>query len=376
NGTISTVTIKQKGEHSSLLVAPQFFEVALVYADTTEEYTVELNKREVEIKAVKGKQEPLYILFNSSGQGYGLFPIDKRMLPHLSELKSPVMRASAYINLYENMLSGNGETPIQLLNTYVAILSKEPEELNLRLMTNQINDIYWRLILPSKRSAIAIVLEEKLWQAMQSETAANKKKILFKTFQSVALSKQAEDKLFAVWKDQKPPIGVKLTEDDYTSIALTLAVKNYPSKNILQQQLARVKNVDRQNRLRYLMTPLSSDVTKRDAFFYSLKKEKNREKEAWVATALDYLHHPLRAKSSLKYLKQSLDLLQEIQLTGDIFFPTAWLQSTFGSYQSTEAADVVREFLQKHKNYNPKLKAKILQATDPLFRAEKLSHAE
>ena len=124
------------------------------------------------------------------------------------------------------------------------------------------------------------------------------------------------------------------------------------------------------------MTPLSSDVTKRDAFFYSLKKEKNREKEAWVATALDYLHHPLRAKSSLKYLKQSLDLLQEIQLTGDIFFPTAWLQSTFGSYQSTEAADVVREFLQKHKNYNPKLKAKILQATDPLFRAEKLSHAE
>ncbi|MGI8637881.1 MAG: M1 family metallopeptidase, partial [Segetibacter sp.] len=375
NGTVSNITISQKGEYASLLLAPQFFEVALVYTDTIEEYTVQLDKRVVELKVVEGKREPIYILFNSSGQGYGLFPVDKRMLPHVSELKSPVMRASAFINLYENMLSGKGVTPIQLLNAYLSILSKEPEELNLRLITNQINDIYWRLVLPSKRLVIALILEEKLWQSMQTEPGANKKKILFKTFQSIALSKQAEDKIFNVWRDQKPPTGVKLTEDDYTSIALTLAVKDYPAPGILQQQLSRIKNVDRQNRLKYLMTPLSSDVTKRDAFFNSLKKEKNREKEAWVATALDYLHHPLRASSSIKYLKQSLDLLQEIQLTGDIFFPTAWLQSTFGSYQSTAAANVVRKFLKKHPGYNPKLKDKILQATDPLFRAEKLTSA-
>ena len=71
-----------------------------------------------------------------------------------------------------------------------------------------------------------------------------------------------------------------------------------------------------------MMPALSADVQVRDAFFASLSQEQNREKEAWVASALSYLHHPLRSHTSEKYLKQSLDLLEEIQLTGDIFFPT------------------------------------------------------
>lgn len=372
DGTISRLTINQKGENLPGFILPQVFELALVYQDRVEEFTVQLDKSQVALKEVQGKKTPLYVLFNSSGQGYGLFPIDSRMISHISKLKSPVMRAAAFINLYENMLSGKGITPMQLLNTYEKMLTEEPEELNLRLITNHISDIFWRLILPKKRLMIAPVLEKQLWQAMQVEAVANKKKVLFKTFQSIAITKDAEEKLYRVWKDQQPPAGVKLTEEDYTSLALTLAVKDYRDKDILQQQLARIKNVDRRNRLEYLMTPLSPDVAKRDAFFNSLKDEKNREKEAWVATALDYLHHPLRSQTSKKYLKQTLDLLQEIQLTGDIFFPTAWLQSTFGSYQSTEAANVVRTFLKSHPTYNPKLKAKILQATDPLFRAEKL----
>lgn len=117
---------------------------------------------------------------------------------------------------------------------------------------------------------------------------------------------------------------------------------------------------------------LSADVEERDAFFASLKKPENREKEAWVRAALGYLHHPLRAATSEKYLPESLAILAEIQQTGDIFFPHAWLQATFGSYQSPTAAAKVRRFLEEHPEYNPRLKAKILQATDDLFRAERL----
>ncbi|MCW3079753.1 M1 family aminopeptidase [Segetibacter sp.] len=372
NGFISKLTISQQGEYVPKLILPQLFEIALVYADTVEEYTVELNNSQLVLEAVKGRPRPLFILFNSSGQGYGLFPIENKMLDHLTELKNPVMRATAFINLYENMLSRKGIKPMQLLGLYKSVLSKEAEELNLRLITNHISDIFWRLILPAKRVEIGRSLEQKLWQAMKAETAANKKKLLFKTFQSIALTEPAKDTLYKVWKDEKAPTGVKLTEDDYTSLALTLAVKNYRAAGILERQLTRIKNVDRRNRLAYLMTPLSNDAAKRDAFFASLKDEKNRDKEAWVATALDYLHHPLRSGTSKKYLPQSLELLQQIQLTGDIFFPTAWLQSTFGSYQSPEAANVVRAFLKTHPNYHPGLKAKILQAADPLFRAEKI----
>jgi len=41
-------------------------------------------------------------------------------------------------------------------------------------------------------------------------------------------------------------------------------------------------------------------------------------------------------------------------------------------FPSPTAARSVRTFLQQHPDYNPKLKAKILQAADDLFRAERL----
>ncbi|MNT88584.1 hypothetical protein D3C72_2291670 [compost metagenome] len=64
--------------------------------------------------------------------------------------------------------------------------------------------------------------------------------------------------------------------------------------------------------------------------------------------------------------------MEEIQTTGDIFFPQSWLQATLGYYQSAEAAEIVNEFLKSHPDYNPKLKAKILQTADHLFRAQRL----
>jgi aminopeptidase N len=117
---------------------------------------------------------------------------------------------------------------------------------------------------------------------------------------------------------------------------------------------------------------LSSVLSVRDAFFASLKDENLRKKESWVADALSYLHHPLRHNTSIRYLKESLQMLQDIQSTGDIFFPGAWLSATFGSYQSNKAAGIVHDFLKANPGYNIRLKAKILQAADPLFRAQKI----
>ena len=195
---------------------------------------------------------------------------------------------------------------------------------------------------------------------------------MFKLYQNTALSQQAQDRLYEIWQEEKAPAGVTLTEDDYTSLALALAVRDYPAPALLEQQLSRIKNPDRQKRLRFMMPALSAEVAVRDAFFASLKEEQNREREAWVAAALGYLHHPLRAATSQKYLRESLDLLEEIQRTGDSFFPSAWLNATLGSYQSPEAERIVRDFLEPHPDYNPRLKAKLLQAADGLFRSERI----
>lgn len=369
NGFISKLIIAQKGERSKNYLLPQFFEIALIYADHIEELTVNMNQQQVELKEAEKKKMPLYILFNSSGQGYGLFPVDKKM-QNIVALNNPVMRGSAYINLYENMLSGNFVKPNELLNAYLKLITEEKEELNVSLIAGHIADIYWRLITPSQRIANATTVENILWSAMQKETAIGKKKIFFRTFQNIALSKNALDTLYQIWKNRTPPQGVKLAEDEYTSLALDLAVKEYPDENILKEEIHHITNPDRKKRLQFIMPAVSRNEKERDAFFASLKNLDVRKKESWVADALGYLHHPLRTSTSIKYLKESLNMLQEIQLTNDIFFPATWLNKSFNSYQTKEAADIVRDFLKAHPHYNAQLRMKILQAADPLFRAE------
>ncbi|MHC2993143.1 aminopeptidase [Pontibacter sp. HJ8] len=373
NQKITSFTISQKGEDGSERLWPQLFEVALVYQDRIEELTVNMDKGVVQLQEAVGKAAPSFVLFNSSGQGYGLFPVDSGNLAAIGKLQSPVMRASAYINLYENMLSGRGIAPDRMAGFALQEAERETEELNLKILTGYLTETFWRYNTQETRNRMASAVEKKLWDVMQLQNTANTRKLVFKAYQNIALSQEAQDRLHSIWKDQKAPAGVTLTEDDYTSLALSLAVRDYAgSEGILAQQLTRIQNPDRQKRLQFLMPALSGDVQVRDAFFASLKQRSNRDKEAWIATALGYLHHPLRAETSRKYLRESLELVEEIQLTGDIFFPTNWLQSTFSSYQSAEAAAVIRQFLAEHPDYNPKLKGKILQAADGVFRAEKL----
>ena len=85
-------------------------------------------------------------------------------------------------------------------------------------------------------------------------------------------------------------------------------------------------------------------------------------------------HHPLRSNYSIKYLPQSLALLEEIQITADIFFPSRWLRGNLSYHHIPEAARQVRQFLETRPDYNPQLRMKILQEADPLFRACRIRH--
>jgi aminopeptidase N len=373
HGKITELTITQKGEDGSDRLWPQIFEVALIYPDSIERLKVEVNAKTVHLPEAIGKGQPMGVILNADGQGYGLFPVDGQALPWLFDAgKAPaVMRAAAYINLYENMLAGRALTPLQLLSHDRQMLALEPEELNLNILLDQVASIYWRFLPAAVRDTLAAGLENDCWQAMLRVTSDNEKKLLFRTYSSIVISKEGQNRLFGIWEEQRPPTGVKLSEDDYTNLAAALALRGYPSyKNILQEQLGRITNSDRRERWLFLQPALSADTMDRDHFFALLKDPVIRKKEAWVLTALSYLHHPLRTAYSQKYLQATLDWLEDIQRTGDVFFPQGWLQASFSYYQSPAAAAVVRDFLKAHTDYNPQLRLKILQATDNLMRAQ------
>ena len=122
-------------------------------------------------------------------------------------------------------------------------------------------------------------------------------------------------------------------------------------------------------KLEFLAPSLSADVAVRDRFFASLADVANRETESWVLVALGNLHHPLRLSDGERYIGQSLALLEEIQVTGDIFFPMRWLDTTLRHHRSATAAATVRDFLAARPDYNEQLRMKIEQSAHMMFRA-------
>ncbi len=157
------------------------------------------------------------------------------------------------------------------------------------------------------------------------------------------------------------------------ALAAQLAIR-IPAKadEILEVQLGRIKNPDREAQFAFVIPALSADTEERDRFFESLKDARNREREPWVLDGVGYLHHPLRRESSLHYIRPSLELLGEIQRTGDIFFPQRWLGVTLDTHNSSAAAAVVRTFLAEDHGLSDRLKGKLLQSADPLFVAEQI----
>src|SRR6185437_937913 len=369
--------VVQRGEDGSRRLWPQVFSLALVYPHGIDTISVNMNARFVSIAAALRKPGLERIVPDANGYGYGIFEVHDHFTQWLLEdgmgRLGPVTRAAAYINLYENMLDGKAVTPEQLLAFDRQALTREPEELDLNQLLDQLGSIFWRFLTPAERKAAGPGLEADLWQTMLRVPAGNEKKLLFRSYGNIVLSKKGEDRLYDIWKDRHPPEGVKLSEDDYTGLAAALALRVYPGyTDILREQGERIQNSDRKARWQYLQAALSADTAVRDRFFASLQDPVARRKEAWVLTALSYLHHPLRTAYSEKYLAASLDWLQDIQHTGDVFIPQSWLAASFGYYQTAGAAKIVTDFLERHPDYNPKLKAKILQATDNLFRVQKI----
>ena len=211
-------------------------------------------------------------------------------------------------------------------------------------------------------------------EQLKSNLPANIKKILFRRFRSVAYSESGKNTLYSIWNKTMKIPNLKLNRDDYISIAMDLALYQHENqKSILEKTKDDISNPDKLQRFEFLLPALSNDVLVRDNYFESLNEEKNRAKENWTLTALNYLNHPLRQKESIKYLKPSLEILDEIQKTGDIFFPKGWLNNTVGNYNSSKAYSILKAFIAANPDLNPALLKKLLQASDDLRRAQLLN---
>jgi aminopeptidase N len=300
------------------------------------------------------------VLPNSDGRGYGHFVLDAKIIAWLTtnmrSIEDDLMRQSFITVLNEeyeaNWLLDNSLDSRHWLDFLLGYL---PYEKN-HLVASTINGYLTRPLLRAGNAED----EARLWEIATTHDNIALRRGLKMTLAHTMRSEEVCNIMYEIWLSAS---DTTLNESDYMTLAYELAVR-YPERyeEIYATQLSRITNPDRRNQFEYIMRGMNPDIEARNALFESLMEPENRRIEPWTATLLSYLNHHLRQEEAIGYIYRALQEIEEVQRTGDIFFPRNWAGALLAGHTSPEAKAEVERFLADNPNLNPLLRNKILQA--------------
>jgi len=369
---ISSLTLTQRDPMGRGIRWPQHLQVTIGYGDHAESVAVSVHGAVTSVSSVHGRKRPLYVLPNGGGLGYGMFVLDDQtrqyLTGHIEDIPDALTRGSAWLDVWDNVLeerlSGR-----EFLDLAARALPNESDEQNTQLILSYLSRAFWLLLPAEERIARAPALEAMLRQGIAQARTASQKSTWFNAFRDVALTPDGLNWLERVWRREQKIDGLTFAETDEINIALELAVREVPGwQQILEAQRDRTQNPDRKSEFEFVLPALSADSAVREQAFERFRKVENRRREAWVLLSMHYLNHPLREQHALRFVAPSLELLPEIQRTGDIFFPQRWMSSALAGHRSPEAAQAVRDFLARRPDLPERLRWTVLSSADDLFR--------
>lgn len=305
---------------------------------------------------------------NIDGAGYGYFklPEDRQHLywDALIRMDSPsgngdVYKGSLMITLYENLRQGN-MSPEMFLTRGLQYITAEENPLLFSLGLGYVTDCH-RLYLRGDENCCREI-EEALWSIATGHDNPTFRLQAFRGYRSCATSEAAAERLYQIWESEQPLEGIHLSESDYISLSYLLAIL-LPDRAdaIVAKQLSRITNPDRIEEYRFVSPSVSPDRKVRDKVFASLLQVQNRGVEPWASAALSNLNHPARAAEAIDYILPGLEEMEEIQRTGDIFFPSSWARALLSGHTSKEALLQVESFFNDNPDYPLMLGNKIRQ---------------
>ena len=366
--TISAVDPAGRGR-----VWPQRLVVAIPGSEGTVFRAVELTGARTAFEL--NGDEPAWILPNGGAVEYGKFVLDDvsrvALLSGVSDIPEGRVRGAAWVTLWDAVLDGE-IPPERFLERLLTSLPKEPDEQVSQLLLGYLRTTYWRLLPSVERGRRGPGVELVLWRGAGEAASETLRAAYFSAWRDIVESSEGSERMKRIWEGSEVS-PVPLAETDRSRMAATLAVLEVEGwRQILEQEGSAIINPDRRARFAFLRPALSADPADRERFFSALAEPSGRQREPWVLEGLSYLSHPLRADHARRFIEPALELLEEVQRTGDIFFPGAWTQATLAGHTQPEAAETVRDFLAAHPDYPGQLRGKIMQASDMVERSARI----
>ena len=341
----------------------QSFDCLAIYEDDTKK-VVDVT---IDIANPFAIEDAELIIPNIDGRGYGLFLLDRKqrewMMENMTTIDDDLMRESFAIMLNECYEQSEFfKHKLSSRRWLDFLLGYIPSERNF-LVGSTLGGFIAQPMLDVGTATD----EERLLHIANTHSdrslARNLKLTLARTMRSERIIEHYYDK----WLNLS---DAELNESDYMTIAYELAVR-LPERYdfILSTQLERITNPDRRAQFAFIIRGAHPDKAVRDELFASLMEPANRRPEPWTASLLALLNHHTRQADAVEYIYPALEELQEVQRTGDIFFPRNWVGSLLAGHSSKRALREVNRFLKDNPDYPVLLWKKIRQAAWHLHRA-------
>lgn len=311
-------------------------------------------------------EEGSFVVPNADGKGYGFFRLNEAdalaCATWLPACDNELLRGSILITLYENLLN-QSITPAAYMEAMLKYLPQENNSLLFSAALGYIGNC--QRMYPADTEP----LEKQLWQIVTASSVPQHRLQAFRLYRSVAQSPEAIARLHELWKKLQAPEGCSLSENDYISLSYVLALRMpEQADNIIDIQQLRITNPDRKREYAFISPSVSPHKEVRDSVFASLLIADNRRVEPWASAALANLNHASRQEEAVAYIRPALEVMQDVQRTGDIFFPTAWVRALLAGHTSAGARAEVDAFFATHPDFPPMLANKIRQQADHLYR--------
>ena len=368
----SVLRVKQKDPAGRGLVWPQTFEVAVAWSQSAHSVApssidvvkVTMDKDEVVIPlSVTEDRRPLLVVPNWNGQGYGRFRVNGRnaeAIEHLWPTWDGVNRLAAVMTLYENYWMGVDDVS-SLYHSLFLGLEQETNPLVASACCSCMMTILERMSLSQRET-----FENEVYRlGLRHELPSVRQNIMRRL--SVGMRSSRLASIFhKIWSEQSDTL---LDERDYMAMSYRLALL-FPTqwKTIVHKQRSRLTSEDRRREFDFVSRACDPNVVVQDSLFQSLAKVENRRIEPWTARMLSLLNNGMREPYNIKYVLPGLEMLEDVQRTGDIFFPSDWLRALLGDHRSAEARNKVMRFLANHPDYPLFLRNKLLEAAFPLMQ--------
>lgn len=363
------LVVRQSDPFGRGLCWPQPLTFMVAGSNGVEEVPVMLTEQTDEIRAPFPATDTAYaVIPNTDGRGYGFFRLTEKdaraCMATLRTAASETLKGNLLIVLHENLLNRTIQ-PEWFMEEILEYAAHEQNPLLFPVALDYIDNCI-RLFNP-ERSPI----EKALWQMVVSNPEPTFRLQAFRLYRSVARSEEALGRLYRIWQEQEPPAGCNLSEEDYIRLAYQLAVcMPARAEQLIPVQEARISNPDRLAEFRFISPAVSPHKEIRDSVFNALLVASNRRIEPWAAAALSYLNHPVYGREAVSYIRPALDILPEVQRTGDIFFPANWIRALLSGHHTPEAREEVNRFFSNNPGFSPMLSSKIRQQADFLYRMD------